>query len=361
MKSIGFSSFAISIETVIFLAIAMIASVPFGVLADKWSRRGVLLLSCLFFAVGSLICGLSNGVVLYIIGMSFWGLYSAAYSGCYQAIVYDVLQEEQGSSEGFERNYGRIQLYKTLALVTGSLLSGIIASHVSLRATYLYTLPFILIAAFCLLKFKEPTLHKQMVSKSKAAGFKNSMKAITSSSYLLWLSLLLMLTNIGFLILAEFGQLWLVALSLPIILYGPVTSISQLGIGFSGYVADKIKNSQNLIIIFSIMLLVSSYFLTTHLLSLIIFADFVITLGMLSISIIISRRLHDHLPASLRTSGTSIIETASYPMFFVLALIFGYISTKSSIFNAAWIMVALCFALVTVLFFGMRQFINTKE
>ena len=61
MKSIGFNDFLITIVTITYIVVMTMANIPLGVLADRWSRKGVLYLATCALIAGTLICGLSHG------------------------------------------------------------------------------------------------------------------------------------------------------------------------------------------------------------------------------------------------------------------------------------------------------------
>jgi hypothetical protein len=73
--------------------------------------------------------------------------------------VYDTVLEETGHSDAFQRRIGQVRLTGSIALVSGSLLGGWIASIASARLTYFLTVPFAALAAVAYLRFREPQLH----------------------------------------------------------------------------------------------------------------------------------------------------------------------------------------------------------
>ena len=70
------------------------------------------------------------------------GVYFAMYSGTMDAIVYDTVLEETGSSDGFERRLGRVRFVESVTLVASALAGGVIANSTSTRLTYFLTVPF---------------------------------------------------------------------------------------------------------------------------------------------------------------------------------------------------------------------------
>ena len=80
---------------------------PVGILADRWSRRGVLMLASLASLASVIVGALSHNVGTYIASAMLLGVYFAMQSGTVDAIVYDTLVEETGDGAGFEKQYGR--------------------------------------------------------------------------------------------------------------------------------------------------------------------------------------------------------------------------------------------------------------
>ena len=115
---------------------------PSGILADRWSRRGVLVVASIALALCALVGGLSTDVPTYILSALILGVFFAMHSGTLDAVVYDTVLEETGDSDAFEQRLGQVRLIESIALVCGSLLGGWLASLTSTRLTYFLTIPF---------------------------------------------------------------------------------------------------------------------------------------------------------------------------------------------------------------------------
>lgn len=159
MTSIGFNSTTIGVMVALYSAIIILAETPSGILADRWSRKGVLVLAAIALAISGIIGGLSNSVPVFLISTCFWGVFFALYSGTYDSIIYDTLLEETKAANKFERYLGIMKFLDGFALVLGALLGGLVAQFIGLRETYLLTVPIALASAAALLFFREPKLH----------------------------------------------------------------------------------------------------------------------------------------------------------------------------------------------------------
>jgi MFS family permease len=77
--------------------------VPTGVLADRWSRRGALVLGALFEAGALALWTAVPETWSFAVGFAVWGLGGALASGALEALLYEGLQ-----AVGAEGSYGRV-------------------------------------------------------------------------------------------------------------------------------------------------------------------------------------------------------------------------------------------------------------
>lgn len=341
MKSIGFSDGAVVNATILFTVITLSLSIPVGIVADRWSRRGVLIIASVLLAIGSAICGLSTSVGAYTIGLAVWGAFSACYSGMYDSLIYDILLESDAKSPSFEKLYGRFELYNTVAFISGALISGLIGEYLGLRQAYMISVPIALGAVLPLLYFKEPSLHKNKVNTLLGAHIRDTLFAVIKRREILWVCLGYIVLGASARILLEFGTLWFVALALPTVLFGPATAIIQSSIGFCGFVAEKIKSSRLRIVTAAFVSTILGLILTTHSLPAVIPALSLILLLLMALSVILMKYMHQAFASNLRVGASSVVYTLSLIGFMPMAYIFGRISDHASIFNAAWMIVAM--------------------
>ena len=160
MTQIGFDAASVGAMAAAYAAVMPLLEVPSGILADRWSRRWVMILGCIALMVSSLIGGLSHNVITYVIGAMVLGVYFAFSSGTVDSIVYDAVVEETGSNELYERWIGRIRAVESAAFVLSALAGGVLAQYTSTRLTYFATVPLVGLAIIGFLRFDEPRLHQ---------------------------------------------------------------------------------------------------------------------------------------------------------------------------------------------------------
>jgi MFS family permease len=338
MKSIGFDNKAIALGVIIYTLVTIIASTPIGILADRWSRTGVMILASLEMAAASFIGGLSHSFWLYVIALCFSGLFMASYQGTYDSIVYDTLIEESVNPKLFNRFYSRLRIYDGVALILGSLVSALIVHFLSVRTAYFLTIPFALI--IMLLIFKEPKEHKKGKHDSLMAHMGTTFRAVFYNKKVMLLGLNLIIISIVSSIILDFSQLWFIALSLPLILYGPFDSFLLSSFSIGGFLSERLSSRKAFLLI-GFLSLVSALSLMTHHVYLIVIGQTIILISMVIYGIIFEKFLHDNLTSKVRVGSASIIGTFGRIMFLPFAYLLGRISDQSSIFQASWLVIIL--------------------
>lgn len=352
MTSIGFTPLTIALMATAYSIVILGIETPSGIIADRTSRKGMLIVASIMLAVSSLIQGLSHSVVTYILGAMAWGVYAALYSGIYDPIVYDTLLEEAGHTNGFKRYFGWVKSLDGLGLVIGSLIGALLGANFGLRASFFWTIPVSLLAAGSLIVFREPTLHKAEVSQSIIKHLRVIFTAALHRGSLFGILLILVIGTTLTELIFEFTQLWLIATHSPITFYGPSTAVVLSTIGFSGIIAPYLRMDKRLFVAFfsTIMLLSCSLLIAARNPILLVISQSIIVIGLLSTGIIYMERFHDRLPSGIRSGASSAISTIGRVIFIGMALAFGFVTSHASIFHASWLillpMVFICAFLI---------------
>jgi MFS family permease len=87
----GLSAAQISALFAVWSITSLVAEVPAGMLADRWSRRGVVVLAGLLQAVGFAVWTAAPEPWAFTAGFVVWGISGALVSGASEALVYDGL------------------------------------------------------------------------------------------------------------------------------------------------------------------------------------------------------------------------------------------------------------------------------
>jgi MFS family permease len=330
---IGFDAVAIGFVAAAYAAIVPLLEVPSGLLADRWSRRGVLVIGAVTLSVSALLGGLSHSVAGYLSSALVLGVFFAAYSGTVDAIVYDTVLELTGSGEEFEREFGKVRVLDSMGLVSSALLGGWVAEVLSTRATYFLTIPFGLLAAAEYLSFDEPTLHRNRPSEGWRAQVALGYRALTGSRRLLPVVTMAVLAALLTQVLVEFGPLWLVALAVPAVVYGPYWAGLMSTFGLGGLLAcrlplHRVPWAAGLATVLTGSGAVLAFPVGA---SAAITAQIVLALAVMVAGIHVTRLLHDAVPSSVRAGVASAVSTLSWLLFIPFALVVGLLSTGGGV------------------------------
>lgn len=341
MQSIGFDATGVGLMIAVYSAAMLIIETPSGVLADRWSRRGVLMLASGFLMVATLINGISTHPFTYIFGSVFWGAYFAMYSGTYESIVYDTVYEETGSSKQFEKLFGRFRIFDSLGLVISSLLGGVLAGIFSLRFNYFATLPVTALSFVALALFKEPLLHKKSAADPIIQHVATTMRAVTRNRYLLPILLVLVFSSVITFMTFEFGQIWVIALGAPLSAFGPTTAILLSSVGLGGLVAPFIKLHRLPTVLITLGMIVGTSLglVFSRQLIVTVLAQTILVIAVMALSVVFTRLLHDELGSKVRAGAASAVSTFGRLIIMPLGLLFGFATRSSSVFQASWLLV----------------------
>lgn len=343
MSDIGFTPATIGVMAATYAAVVPVLEVPSGILADRWSRRGVLIIANTALALSALIGGLALDVSTYILSALVLGVFFAMNSGTVDSIVYDTLLEETGTGAGFEREIGRFRLADSAALVIGALAGGVLAGLASPRITYLLTVPVVAASVLVLLRCPEPRLHRADESMSLRAHTALTFRTLTRTQRLLPIITMSVLTGVIVQIVLEFGPLWLVALAAPAVLYGPHWAGLTAGFGLAGVLADRVRLDRpaTATTVAATMTAASLTLTLSANLTTVIAAQVILALLVVTASIHLSKLLHDAVPSTIRAGVTSGVSTFTWITFLPFALGFGLLAEHHTVHTAGWMITTL--------------------
>ena len=351
MSEIGFDAASVGLMAAAYAAVVPLLEIPSGILADRWSRRGVLIFASIALTLTSLIGGLSTNVPAYIASAMMLGVYFAMYSGTVEAIVYDTVLEETGDGELYQRRIGRVHVIDSVALVTSSLAGGVLAELTSPRLMYFLSVPFGVLSIVCYLRFREPELHRANESTSLRGQIALTFRTITRRGRLLPIVALTVLTALLLQAIFEFGPLWLVALAAPAVVYGPYWAglVSTFGIG--GLLAGKLRlDRPGTLAVVTVLGIAACLTLSiSNDILVIALGQIVLALLIVTASIYVGQLLHDAVPSTVRAGVVSGTSTFSWLIFLPFSLVFGLISKHTGVHAANWMITVTVLLVLIVL------------
>jgi predicted MFS family arabinose efflux permease len=342
MTQLGFTPGLVATMAAAYAAVVPLVQIPSGILADRWSRRGVLMLATVASLASVVTAALSHGVGTYIVSAMILGVYFAMHSGTVDSIVYDTLLEEVGHADDFERQYGRIQGLTSAALTASALAGGAIAALASARLTYVLTVPTSVLALVVLSRFREPTLHRAQEATRLREHVAATWHTMTSQPRVIPIAVTMMLSSALLQMLFEFGPLWLVSLALPALVFGPYTAAMTSTLGLGGLAAGRLRLDRPAGAA-SVAAVMTGCALTLSLpvaAWAVIAGQVVLAVLLVTVGIHVSKLLHEIVPSTMRSAVSSGIGTMSWLTFLPASLLFGAVG-NGGVRSAGWIFVTL--------------------
>lgn len=338
MYDIGFTTAGIGLMVAIMSFVMLAVETPSGILADRWSRRGVMILGCISLLVSGVLGALSFNEPMYILSTVFWGIYAALYSGTYDSVMYDTTIEEHGDSKKFEKYLGRFRAVEGASFVIGALTGGLIASGIEIRATYLFSIPLIAIALIFLWRFKEPQLHKAEVAEPVFTHIKQTFAAVLRNRVLLPV----VVATVGFWFLQEtifeLSQLWFIAVAAPLALYGIFSAAVFSSWTTGGLLAARIKSRSATIAVMVILAAMIVLLIVGRHFVLVLAAQFILAICLVALGVILTKKMHDELPSRLRAGSASVVSTLARFILIPGSVILTTIANGQDIFIATYIL-----------------------
>jgi hypothetical protein len=353
---IGFNAASIGLMAAAYAAIVPLLEVPSGILADRWSRTGILIISSVAAAASALVGGLSHNVATYIAAAMILGIYFALNSGTVDSVVYDTVIEETGSNDFYETWIGRVRIVESAAFATSALVGGLLAGWTSPRLTYFLTIPFALGSVGAFLLFREPGLHRAAEPVALRRHIATTFGAMTRIPQVRRMLLLAALTALLSQAVFEFGPLWLVDLHAPAAAYGPYWALLVATLGIGGFLAAKLHldRAASALVIAALLAVSSVLLAVTHVLVLVATAQTVLALLLAIIGIHAGRLLHDTVPSNIRAGVSSGAGTFSWVLFLPFSLVFGALARSHGVYWAGWVLVGVVAALALLFVLSSR-------
>lgn len=244
----GLSFLQISILLAWWAAVAMIAEVPSGALADHWSRQKLLVIAPLIKVLCFIVWYWAEGnFYVYALGFLFWGVSESFVSGTTEALLYDHLVFFN-KRDDYERVLGRKKFYYYLALMSATVTGGVIA-HYQMNVTLLLSVMPLLLSTFFASRIIEvPKAEVTPENVDEPTGeirysdyFKIAFREIRSNRALRYILIYALGISI-FGDLEEFDQLYYELVNLPIWAFGVVASIGALLSALSSRLGHRFKD-----------------------------------------------------------------------------------------------------------------------
>lgn len=322
MTSIGIDAVGVGIATACITIFGLAFDVPAGLLADKWSRKGTLLLSALSLSIAAVVMGTSHGLFQYILGYLFLSINIVMTSGTYQAITYDSLHEEHRTNE-YSKIAGRAHALFLAGAGVANIISGFIAHHYSLQTNFFLTIVSCALNAIVLLSIQEPSFHRSETKTSMVKQLGAVTRTMLHQPLLRSLAIIMSTLAVVEVFKVDFGQLYMLRYVSEPQLIGILWAVYAFTWGLGSAIAHRLSTHlSTLILATSLPVLLMA--LIDNWLSLVLFM--VQATAAAALFNQIETRVQETTPSELRASVLSVLSAfgrvVAVPASFILGWLF---------------------------------------
>jgi MFS family permease len=305
MKSIGIDAVGVGVATAFLSIFCLLFDIPAGIIADRWSRKGMLMLSAGSLAICAIVLGVSTSLPMYILGYLFYGINVVATSGTYQAIIYDILHEE-GRTESYSKIRGRAYGLFLVGAGVANVASGFVVARFGLRSVFFITIVSCIANFIVLSGVTEPVFHKADNKEQTFSQMKHASKAIARLKVLRALTIVLTVFAVSEMFKQDFGQLYMLRyVSAPQVI-GLLWAAYAFTWGLGSMIAHRFKARLSLVIWAAVVPLVLMCFIDTSLSLIIFMFQAVAAAAMINL---IDTRIQDATPSNVRASIMSVVSS----------------------------------------------------
>lgn len=307
------SSQYISFVGIAFL-VKLIFEIPFGVLADKYNKKKLLLISNALFIFSIIVYIYSHNYFTFLIAIIMDAISNSISSGIINSILYENLENKKHFNKTLFYNSFFYNISYMLAMILG----GYIGQHLGLIYNYYFTIIPFIIDFFILLiiKVNKP---QNVDINNNIMILKNGIKEILNNSYLLKLIITSSILFSGIKLMEESHPEYSASIGISVFIIGIYTALILVFCIIGSYFGSKInKNKYQLVlkihpILSGICILLigvlNNYFGIVFILLIYIFSE--------SFDNIMISELHNNISSKSRVTVESINQ-------FILA-IFGFL------------------------------------
>ncbi len=328
MGSIGITAAGIGIIIATDIAFSLVFDIPAGMLADRWSRKGMLLVAVASMILAMLILGTAHSFLVYLFGYMLFGVHVVSTDGTYQALVYDSLHEEVRSKD-YSKIIGRAESLFLAAVGLAAIASGFIAHHFGYRATFLVSLVPCFINGLVILSLKQPSYHKLEKPEPIFQQLKAASVSISRIRLLRGLAIIMSLMTVVEVFKSDFGQLYILRyLSTPQVL-GIIWAIYAFTFSLGSLIAHRFHTRLNGLIWATVLPLAIMSFVDAKF-SIILFM--VQSVAASALFNQIETRVQDATPTPVRASVLSVLNTMCSAVSVPASLFFGWFISRYNVF-----------------------------
>lgn len=212
---------------IIYAAVIILMEVPTGMLADRFTRKHIILAGSLLTFIGSVWLLSAYGFIEFALIIVLAGISGALTSGSNSAILYDSLKEI-GEESTFEKYLARIKALRYGSGLIAALIGSFVASRFGLLIPYQMSVFSCLMMVVLNLLLVEPKKGESEDHLSLKEIFRDAKNVLLKNNFLKYV----MVTGatIGGIVIYvdEFWQNYMDAISVPVVFFGLISGAMSI-------------------------------------------------------------------------------------------------------------------------------------
>lgn len=217
--------------------IRLLFEIPFGIIADKYDKKRLLLISNLLFIISTMIFIFAHNYITFVIAIVTNAINNSLSSGITNSILYENLDNK----ERFNKTLFYNSFFYNISYMLAMIIGGYIGQKFGLIYTYNITIiPFIIdFIILLMLKIKNNINKSNM--ESNIYILKNGFKEVINNSYLLKLILTSSILFSGIKLVEESHPEYSNNIGISIFIIGIYTALILVFCIIGSYIGSKLK------------------------------------------------------------------------------------------------------------------------
>lgn len=175
------SNLYILFPTITFL-VRILFEIPSGIIADRYSKKKILLLGNILFIISTIIFIASKTFFVFVIAVVIDAIRNALLTGIVNSLLYEQIENKRE----FGKYLFKKDFFYNLSYMLAMIIGGYIGQKISLVATYYISIIPFIICFILLLFFKEDKSQKRKYEHNiKISVFKNAIYEIKNSNIII--------------------------------------------------------------------------------------------------------------------------------------------------------------------------------
>lgn len=344
------SSQYISFVGIAFL-VKLIFEIPFGILADKYNKKMLLIISNLLFITSTIIFIFSHNYFTFLIAIIINSINNSISSGIVNSILYESTENKKDFNKVLFYNSFFYNVSYMLAMIIG----GYIGQHFGLIYTYYFTIiPFIIdFIVLLIIRVNKPQNNSL---NNNLLILKNGIKEISNNSYLLKLFLTSSVLFSGIKLMEESHPEYSANIGISVFVIGIYTALILVFCIVGSYIGSKVNKDKYQLVLKMHPILSGICILLIGILNNYLGIIFILLIYVFSESFdnIMVSELHNNISSKSRVTVESINQ-------FVLA-IFGFLFSMLMVVLLKYMSVASMYIVIgcIIIMYGLTNILITK-